>query len=170
MWPFECIGSDGRTYFHFDNWGRFLSQKQREYPAPIDHRRYELTLIYPRLRLEEVFTPVGPVSHHDIHYHSNDWSTVFDVYPAHCFTADGDNSIKIIIEEGHVDPWGEPVTVMSENEDGAFDNNYRNFVYFRGRYWKILNAINLTNTGYYQYAIPESPALVSRILGQVWRN
>lgn len=148
MWPFECIGLDGRVYFHFDNWARFLAQKQREYPSPIDRHRFELTLIYPRLRLEEVFTPLGPVSHHDIHFHSNDWSTVFEVYPAHCFSADGDNSIKIIIEDGHINPWGQPVTVMSENPLDAFDNNYNNFVYFQERHWKILNAVDLTNMFY----------------------
>ena len=168
MFPFECIGPDGRTYFHFDNWGRFLAQRQQEYPPTIDHRRYELTLIYPRLRLEEVFTPIGPVTHHDIHFHSNEWSTIFDVYPAHCFTADGDNSVKIIVEEGHVNPWGAPVTIMSDDV-APFDNNNRNFVYFQGKYWKILNSVNLTHPDYYRPIAQELVQLPSRILlGQVW--
>lgn len=149
MWPFECVGIDGRVYFHFDNWTRFLAQQQREYPATIDYQRYQLTLIYPRLRLEEVFTPFGSVSHHDIEYHDSNWSTIFQVFPAHVFTADGDNSVIIVVEEGHVDPWGELVTIMSDNPihsynaEHCFNNNYSNFVYFRGNYWKILNAVNL---------------------------
>ena len=150
MWPFECVDNNGKTYFHYDNWGRFLAQKQKGYPPPIDHRRYAITLIYPRLRLEEVFIPTGSLSHHDISFHSNNWSTIFDVYPAHCFTADGDNSIILLIEEGHVNPWGTPVVVMSDNPEHGFDNSYRNFVYFRGRYWKILNAVDLTNALHYR--------------------
>ena len=142
MWPFECIGPDGRVYFHFDNWSRFLAARQEEYPAPFDHRRYELTLIFPREKLEQVFTPTGAMSHHDIQYHSSDWSTVFDIYPAHCFTPDGDNAKKIIIEDGHINPWGEPVTIMSDGVD--LRNSNRNFAFFRGRYWKILVATNLT--------------------------
>lgn len=144
MWPFECVGPDGKVYFHFDNWSKFLANRQKEYPVPKNHLRYELTLIFPREKLEQVFTPTGHVTHHDLRLHNSDWSTVFDIYPAHCFTPDGDNAKKIIIENGHVNPWGEPVTIMSDGNDLRNDN--RNFVFFQEQYWKILVATNLTLT------------------------
>jgi hypothetical protein len=75
----------------------------------------------------------------------------------------------MLIEEGHVNPWGEPVTVMSEHPENAFNNNFRNFVYFRKHYWKILSAVDLTNPVYYSETIPSrltTPILPSDIQSQ----
>lgn len=145
MWPFECVGPDGRVYFHFDNWTRFLAQRQLEYPPIPIHQRYQLTLIYPRTRLEEVFTPTGQVFHHDIQFYDPNWSVIFQPFPAHAFTADGDNSVILLVENNHANPWGERVVVMSDRANSGFENDARNFVYFQGKYWRILNAVDLSH-------------------------
>ena len=142
MWPFE-IETDGRRDIHLDNFHRFLEQKEREYPCPLGKKRYLINLIFPRDEIYEI--PLGWNPHvtvnpnlpaHWIHGYETNYSTIFDVYPAHTTTEPPGDSCAIMVEDNHEDPWGEPIQ-LATTASHMLDEHSNRFAFFRGKWWLI---------------------------------
>ncbi len=140
MWPFECIGPNGQTYLHNDNWKQFIKEREIEYPHDWGHRRALITLCSPRKSFCElphvtVFTTLN--------YIEDGFSLIFEPYPAHMRTGsdpDGnEESWNVFIEDGV----GEKITLLSTSIS-FWPNPYRPFetdvfAFFRDKYWRVLN-------------------------------
>jgi hypothetical protein len=175
-WPFECETPDGRKHFNFEHWEVFYRQKNREYPCPEGHHRYILDLLFPSEKLEDVWVHWSPFGteedpkkgSHDINFKSGQWSTIWDVYPNHMrhgdlnFDEDTEckHSCRIIIEDNHPEPWGEPITLLSTAKSWA-DNHATRFVYFRGKYWKTHMPLLMSNPAPKNYFSEFSPIVTS---------
>lgn len=152
MYPFEVWDErTQRVEFYFDRWRSFIDDKYASYPATPEHARIETTLYFGSENLHDVFVhdwnphhEIGNthLSVYDCFYDSSNWSTIFDVYPAHALR-DGRETWKIIIEEGHENPWGEPIRIMSTSSD-IYDDTAHRFAYFRGKYWKLIGFLNVS--------------------------
>lgn len=149
MWPFECIGADGKVYLHADNWKRFLNDRYQEYPHNWLHRRGVVSITMPRGRMEDL-----PGYQGNIACVEKDFSVIFQPFPAHTHTEydpEGRESWNLIIEDKHRRPrLGEDVILFSTGQQ--FFGNSRSygawaiwleddtrFAYFRGKYWKVVS-------------------------------
>jgi len=146
MYPFEVWNEEQqRIDFHFDRFSAFREELFRQYPPTHEHHRVEIHLIFPSDRLRDVWVHDWNPHHemgndlsvYDCFYHSDRWSTVFDVYPAHGSRPHEDSWI-CFAEENHADPWGEPIQLMSTSDCIYNDTSHR-YAYFRGKYWKVLS-------------------------------
>jgi hypothetical protein len=152
MYPFEVWDENTqRVEFYWNRWSEFRSRLFNQYPVDRAHRRVEIDLYFPSDRLEDVWVhdwnPHHEIGNHhlsvyDCFYDSSNWSTVFDVYPQHDRTQEerGWDNWRLFIEEGHRDPWGEPIRIMSTSAN-INDNTSIRYAYFRGKYWKIISWI-----------------------------
>jgi hypothetical protein len=145
MLPFEHYDEHGRRHLHIANWYRWCDERCREYPAQLNHQRVQIDLYFPRDRLEDIpfhwnphagYLPPNNYPPYQAFYGSNRWSTIFGAYE---FEYPHDNSCYIITtaEEGHQNPWGEPITIYSTSSD-LYNDHCNRFAYFRGKYWKII--------------------------------
>lgn len=147
MYPFEVWNHERQEMdFYWDRWSLFSDDLFRQYPVN-HHQRVELSLIFPADRLEDVWVHDWNPHHEIGNYHlsvydcfydnADDWSTIFEVYPAHITTGRGrEDSWRFFIEKDHENPWGEPIRIMSTASD-INDSTAHRYAYFRGRYWKI---------------------------------
>ncbi len=114
MWPFECVGPDGLTYLHNDNWKSFVEERATEYPHDWNHRRSLLTLCFPRDNFKDV---PGVTDATVINLKEEGFSTIFQPYPAHHrsgFDPEGkEPSYNLFVEDGHVAPLGDPIVLFS---------------------------------------------------------
>lgn len=147
MWPFECVGPNGQTYLHNDNWAAFVNEREVEHPHDWNHRRGLLTLCMPRNTFKEI---PGVTSETHLNYKEDDFSTIFQPYPAHLRTGvdpDGhEESFNVFVEDGQV--CGEPLTLFSTgawffpNSVGMmiFGGKPERFARFRGKFWRVWSA------------------------------
>lgn len=144
MWPFECVGPNGQTYLHNDNWRAFLKEREVEYPHNWEHRRALLTLCMPSGTLDDI---PGVTEDTIINQVENDFSTIFQPFPAHLRTGidpDGRlDSWNIFVEDQHYKPLGEPIVLFSTSHE-FFPSYYTSliarperFALFRGKYWRV---------------------------------
>jgi len=133
--------------FHFERWRDFQEQLFEQYPTNPLHQRIELSLGFPSDRLEDVWVhdwnphhEIGNyhLTNYDCFYDSWNWSTIFDVYPAHMRTDGG--SCRIFAEEGHQNPWGQRLRLMSTASSFYNDSSHR-YVYLNNKYWKVMSVI-----------------------------
>ena len=150
MKPFETVGPDGRTYLHYDNWERWRNERLSEYHCPQGQYRFDIELITPRDRLEDVpvernphgFSHTPTVDSHYCYYNCSDWSTIYGVHDAHKHDVDGP-SLRMLIESGCPEPlWGERIRLLSNftyiAEEPWGMNVPNKFAYFRGQYWRVI--------------------------------
>ena len=148
MYPFEVWNEEQqRIDFHFDRWRHFATNLFQQYPVQQYVPRAEIDLIFPSDRLEDIpvhgWNPHHEIGNHhlsvyDCFYESDEWSTIFEAYPAHIRITDGNESYRLFVEKGHQDPWGEPIKIMSTSSFIGDDTSHR-YAYFRGKYWKIMS-------------------------------
>lgn len=145
MYPFEVW--DERTQrieFYWNRWSEFKNELFQQYPVNHSHQRIEIDLHFPSDRIEDIpvhnWNPHHEIGNthlsvYDYFYNNSNWSTIFEVYPQHNHNHE---SFRFFIEDGHDDPWGEPIKIMSTSSDIHNDSSHR-FAYFRGKYWKIIS-------------------------------
>lgn len=147
MKEFECIGSDGRLYLHYENWLRWRADRLRDYPGNDgwDGKwRIDLEIAYPRLNLEDVpveRNPHGAFGPHACFYFCINWSSIFGVHDAHLYRTGGD-SYRMLIESCNSKPtWGETVWLASTSSAICPEpwgrNSPNRFAKFRGFWWKV---------------------------------
>ena len=169
MYPFEHQGEDGKWYLHFDNWKAFKDNLEKQYPHNWLHRRVQVTLIYPRLQLDDV-----PAKSHDIRFVEDDWSVIFDVYPAHMHIAEDNNdtgeSYILFAEDKHAKPtFGPPITFFSTtscclvNNNSLFLHDHEIFAYFNNKYFKVFEIFG----GYLGHHPPPKQKIKSK---KCWRS
>lgn len=145
MWSFECIGPNGQTYLHNDNWEKFIKEREQEYPHNWNHRRAVLTLFAPRPTFREI---PGVNAETALNTVESNYSLIFQPYPAHLRTGyDPDareESWNVFIEDGHANPLGEKVTLFStgcyffpSSNVLDFGSRPERFVKFRDKYWRV---------------------------------
>lgn len=154
-YPFECIGPDGKTHFHFQEWGKFVAKLFNQYPIKTGHQRAEIELIFPCAALHEVYCHWSPFTGQEIHSNpaadlrgawachciDADWSLIFDAYPSYSVPGDPNGSCRFLAEKGHKNPLGEKLVLMSTAT--MLNNDHANrFAFFRGKYWKVLSYKN----------------------------
>lgn len=150
MWPFECIGPNGQTYLHNDNWKAFVKERELEYPHNWEHRRAVLTLCFPRENFMDI---PGVTEFTTIQLKEEGFSTIFEPYPAHLRTrSDSDAtedgpSLNLFIEDGHIHPLGKPVVLFSTGyyffNSGVGSmllgsgSKPERFALYDGKYWRV---------------------------------
>lgn len=152
-WPFEHY-QDGETFLHTTNWLSFKRHKESgtEYPHNWLHRRLFIQLHSPRNWINQIplpednslslFHPTRQLNQpYQINYVSDDWSVIFDPYPAFVRTRDDPHgnqpSFHLWLEDKHQKPtYGEPVTLFST---GTTLNAGTDYIYacFRDLYWYV---------------------------------
>lgn len=162
MYPFEFwCEQNNRMEFHFERWNSFKEQLFRQYPVNAKPR-IQISLHFPSDRLEDVFVhdwnPHHAIGNHhlsvyDCFYNNSDWSMIFDAYPQHSHTSGGD--YVLFAEQGHINPWGERIRIMSTASDIYNDSSHR-FAYFRGKYWKIISFIKCFGLSFFDQLLLET--------------
>lgn len=147
-WPFEHH-QDGQVFLHMNNWADFKRHKDSgaEYPHNWLHRRLFVQIHSPRADLKQVPIPIeeGSLfvrnSSRKINCVSDDWSVIFEPYPAFVRTTSDLNgnqpSWHIWLEDKHQKPtYGEPMTLFSTGMNlGSGHDNL--FAFFRDAYWYV---------------------------------
>ena len=144
MWSFECVGPDGQTYLHLDNWNKFILDRNLEYPHNWNHHRAILTLCTPRANFDEI---PGVTQDTFMTYIEKNYSTIFIPYPAHVRTGVDPNSEEeswnVFVEDNHINPLGEKVLLYSTTNYFFGSYNFaekpQRFAAFRGKYWLVLS-------------------------------
>jgi len=122
MHPFQIFNDEGRVVgFSRNHWYSFTRELFHQYPIQEDHPRLEITL----------FPYDGPRTI-GVYYETGDWSTIFEVYSHVNPYVNEQDGLRCFVEEGHVNPWGEPIRLFSPL--GRI--NYQ-IAYFRDKYWYI---------------------------------
>ena len=164
MWPFECIGPNGQTYLHNDNWKSFVKEREKEHPHNWNHRRAVLTLCQARDTLRDI---PGVTENTNLNKLEDGFSVIFQPYPAHLRTGidpDGlDPSFNIFVEDGHCQ--SEEMKLFSTGlyffPNNAFlcfgDGKPERFAFFRGKYWRVWSVVG---GGIGAAPPPEAPPLV----------
>jgi hypothetical protein len=149
MYPFEVFDErTQRVEFYFNRFGEFKNELFRQYPVDINHSRLELELLFPSERLEDVychdwnpherFQETAHLDKRHCFYNNSNWSTIFELYPMHSHHTE---SYKCFVEEGHQDPWGEKITLMSTAASIHENHSFR-FAFFRQKYWKVIGVLS----------------------------
>lgn len=154
MKEFECIGPDGRTYLHNDNWLKWRHERFLQYPCPQGKFRFDITISKEMSsdRLETVPTFRNPHAFHgttllrptDCYYECNDWSTIYGIHE------NGHNELRMLIESGNPDPvWGEKITFYSTsswiNQEPWGRNSPNMFVKLGNRFYLVTHSEFLHN-------------------------
>lgn len=145
MYPFEVFDErTQRVEFYFNRFAEYKRELFSQYPATQGHARIEFDLIFPSDRLQDVYVhdwnPHHQIGNHhlsvyDCFYDSSSWSTIFEAYDTHrCYPQ---QRLKVFAEEGHHNPWGEPIRLMSTSSN-IYNNSSHRFACFRGKFWKVL--------------------------------
>lgn len=156
MYPFEIWNEDTQQIdFDWDLWRYFTIELFSIYMIQFNHQRVNIILHSQSDRLEDVYVgdwnphhEIGNthLSSHDCFYNNDNWSVVFETYPMNNHSPNNPKFI-FFIEEGHQDPWGEPIRIMSTSSC-IHDNMSHRFAYFRGKYWQICTWIPCTSLFY----------------------
>lgn len=148
MWPFECIGPNGQTYLHNDNWKQFLKEREAEYPHNWDHRRAIVTLCQSRDKFRQI---PGVTELTTLNKMEDGFRVIFQPYPAHLRTGIDhdaqDPSFNVFIEDGHFD--GEEVKLFSTGHEFFPSNQFtcwnddkpERFALWRGKYWRVWSVV-----------------------------
>ena len=91
------------------------------------------------------------LNNHDCFYCNEDWSVIFDVYPAHNYASTGD-SLKFFAEPGHENPAGEKIKLLSTSSNIDDESSIR-YAYFRNKFWLVSHY--KTYKTYYNYSYYE---------------
>ncbi|RTK95511.1 MAG: hypothetical protein EKK64_06730 [Neisseriaceae bacterium] len=162
MYPFEVYDeTTKRVEFYFNLWEDYESNLFKQYPLT-SRKRVLLDLINPADRFKDVKTHdwnphanLGNcyLNNHDCFYCNDDWSVIFDVYPAHNYASTGD-SLKFFAELGHENPAGEKIKLLSTSSNIDDDASIR-YAYFRNKFWLVSHYKTYYNYEYYEgYILP----------------
>lgn len=169
MYPFEVWDErTNRIEFYWDRWFDYREHLFNQYPVQANHQRLEISLHFPSDRLQDIPTHWNPhhtignyhLSPYDYFYDSNNWSTIFEVYPEHNHNGE---SIRMFVEEGHQDPWGGPIRILSMASHIGNDSSIR-FAYFRGKYWKIISWRNHSERSWFERFVTSLPTIYNSYL------
>lgn len=97
--------------------GDDISYDFDQYPITLDHERLEIDVYNSSYRI-----PPSEIINNLILI-SDDYSTIFNIY-------ESDNEIKLFLEKGHVDPWGERVSLYQTLSGHCVYMKFRNNFYF----------------------------------------
>jgi len=140
---FECFGSDGKIYLHYDLWKQWRNQQDQSIPKPPTAFRFDIELTHPKSNFFQV--PVDFNPHHLLQsltartcfYSCADWSIITDVHDAHHPSGD---SFRMIVETTYQENFqNERIRLMSTSssiDSEPFEQNNR-FAVFRNKFWKI---------------------------------
>ena len=145
MWPFECVGPNGQTYLHNDNWEKFVKERDQEYPHNWNHRRAILTLFCPRNTFREL---PGVTEETALNAIEDNYSVIFQAYPAHLRTTydpdANEESLNVFIEDGQSNFAGEKIFLFSSSYyffplacSFGFGERPERFAKFRDKYWRV---------------------------------
>jgi hypothetical protein len=162
VYPFEVYDENTkRVEFYFNLWQEYKDNLFKKYPLT-SNKRVLLDLINPADRFKDVKTHdwnphanIGNLylNNKDCFYCNDDWSVLFDVYPAHNYDSTGD-SLKFFAELTPENPAGEKVKLLSTSSNIDSDSSIR-YAYFRNKFWLVSNYTKYPHENYEDCIFPK---------------